>query len=675
MALFRKKKKDKTAPAGGGGIDASSGLDDEILDPLGGMSDEALDPLGGMSDETPEPPPAKPAPSPPPAAQVPSAPAQPVPSAPKVASPTRASEAAVRLGGPNAAAPGVNDDEAAGKFGQDETLSIDGEAAGAVGRELAFTGLANEEDMIEAIAASIGMERVTLHDLHPPRELLQEISPKVAREYKIFPLESDATSLTVAVSDPLDIRITDELRFKLGKDVISKLASDIEIEQAIARHYRADHVDSIIKNTIDDEEQRVSDEEASGAYDDEDDEDAMSGVIDLDTLDDGDQPPVVQFVNLLFREAIHQRASDIHVEPTKFSTCIRLRIDGVLQELPSPPKKWERMIISRLKVMSGMDLAEKRIPQDGRIQLNNQGASLDLRVSCLPSIHGESIVMRILDQSSIMLGLEDVGFLPDNVKRFERLIRSPNGVILMTGPTGSGKTTTLYAALNVLNSPEVKLVTIEEPVEYQVQGINQIPVNHDVGLNFSAALRSVLRQSPDIIMVGEIRDQETAEAATGAALTGHLVFSTLHTNDAPSACARLTDIGVAPFIVASAVQAVIAQRLIRRVCSGCTTHYTAEAAEIEMVGVEASEYLSRQFVKGAGCERCAHTGYRGRTAIHEVFEMNAELRQMVIRREPAIRLKNTAVRLGMRSLRMDGWEKVLLDHTSIEEIMRITALD
>jgi type IV pilus assembly protein PilB len=354
---------------------------------------------------------------------------------------------------------------------------------------------------------------------------------------------------------------------------------------------------------------------------------------------------------------------------------IRFRIDGVLQEYPSPPKKWQNSVLSRLKVLSGMDLAEKRVPQDGRIKLNIPGKKLDVRVSSIPSIYGESIVMRLLDQSSVVRGLEDVGFLPDSIARFKSLIKSPNGVILMTGPTGSGKTTTLYSALATINNVDTKIVTIEDPVEYMLDGINQVQINKDVGLDFALGLRSILRQSPDVIMVGEMRDLETAEIGIRAALTGHLVFSTLHTNDAPSACVRLTDMGVKPFMVASALQAVIAQRLVRRICSACKVETPAKREEIELLGMDWSKYADTTLYVGKGCDRCGHTGSRGRTAIHEIFSMTPALRQMVIRMESGSKLKKAALASGMRSLRQDGWEKVLLGQTTPLEIARITVED
>jgi type II secretory ATPase GspE/PulE/Tfp pilus assembly ATPase PilB-like protein len=350
-------------------------------------------------------------------------------------------------------------------------------------------------------------------------------------------------------------------------------------------------------------------------------------------------------------------------------------VDGVLHEYPSVPKKYQNSFISRLKVLSGMDLAEKRVPLDGRIKLDIPGKKLDVRVSSIPSVFGESIVMRLLDQSNVLMGLEDVGFLPDSIRMFEDLIRSPNGVILMTGPTGSGKTTTLYSALSTINNSETKIVTIEDPVEYMLDGINQVQINRDVGLDFAVGLRSILRQSPDVIMVGEMRDLEAAEIGIRAALTGHLVFSTLHTNDAPSACVRLIDMGVKPFMVASSLQAVIAQRLVRRICGNCKEAYKPKPAEIANAGFDPDDYADVNFYKGRGCDRCGKSGYRGRTAIHEIFVNNPEIRQLIMRVESASKLKKIGMKHGMRTLRMDGWEKAQLGQTTIEEVLRITVDD
>lgn len=537
------------------------------------------------------------------------------------------------------------------------------ESAQSLKRALIQQGLVCEDDILDAMALEMGMEKVNLKSLTITKDLIDQIPSKIATSYKVFPVKYDDTNIQVALSDPLNIQTTDDLRQILGKDVVGVVASEEDIEKFLKKYYKGNEVVDLYDQAT---QELDSSRPGFSKYEEID--------IDADTAIDA--PPVVRFVDLIFKQAVHERASDIHIEPTRMGVTIRFRVDGVLHEIPSPPKKWQNAILSRLKVLSGMDLAEKRIPQDGRIKLNLPDRKLDLRVSALPAIHGESIVMRILDQSSVLLGLEDVGFLPDNIKIFKKLIKAPTGIILMTGPTGSGKTTTLYSALSTLNNPETKIITIENPVEYQLEGIIQIQVNEEIGLDFSKGLRSILRQSPDVLLVGEIRDLETAEIAIRSALTGHLVFSTLHTNDAPSATIRLMDMGIKPFLVASSIQAVIAQRLLRKICSHCKAPHQLTEADLATYGIDPKKYPDLTAFKGKGCDRCGQTGYRGRTAIHEVFVSDPEIRQMIIRCEPGIKLKKAAVtRKGMRTLRMDGLEKVRLGMTSVEEVFRITQTD
>jgi type II secretory ATPase GspE/PulE/Tfp pilus assembly ATPase PilB-like protein len=537
------------------------------------------------------------------------------------------------------------------------------ESAAALRRALVTQQFVRDDDILDMFSQNLGYEKVNLKSVQVTPELLGQITTDQAIRYKVFPVAFDDFSITVALSDPLNIQTTDDLERMTRKRIIPVVANDQEIQRFIKHFYEGSDIQQFYDQAVDAavEEERRPDED----YFD----------IDIGGDDAIEAPPVVKFVDLIFKQSVHDRASDIHIEPNKTGMGIRFRIDGVLHEYPSPPKKWQNSVLSRLKVLSGMDLAEKRIPQDGRIKLNIPGKKLDVRVSSIPSIYGESIVMRLLDQSSVVRGLEDVGFLPDSINRFVQLIRSPNGVICMTGPTGSGKTTTLYSALSTINNVDTKIVTIEDPVEYMLDGINQVQINKEVGLDFSLGLRSILRQSPDVIMVGEMRDLETAEIGIRAALTGHLVFSTLHTNDAPSACIRLTDMGVKPFMVASALQAVIAQRLVRRICGACKQEVPADRDEIEAMGFDWNEWCDTTFFKGQGCERCGQSGYRGRTAIHEIFTMNPPLRQMVIRMESGAKLKKAALKYGMRSLRQDGWEKVQLGQTTAPEILRITVED
>ena len=535
------------------------------------------------------------------------------------------------------------------------------ESAATLKKSLISQGLVREDDILDALAREMGMEKVHLADINVTPELIEQIDKRTVTKYNVFPIKYTDDTMWVALSDPLNIQATDDLERILGKKVIGMVAPEEEILKRIKRFYEGNEVSEMYEGLTDDLAEEVS------PY-------RQYETINLDSSD-VDQPPVVKFVDLMFKQAVHERASDIHIEPTRQGVCIRFRIDGRLHEVPSPPKRWQNAIISRLKVLSGMDLAEKRIPLDGRIKINLPDKKLDLRVSSLPSIFGETIVMRILDQSGVLMGLEDVGFLPDNIKIFQNLIRSPNGIILMTGPTGSGKTTTLYAALSTLNNAETKIITIENPVEYMIEGINQIQINQEIGLDFSRGLRSVLRQSPDVILVGEIRYQETAEIAIRSALTGHLVFSTLHTNDAASATIRLIDMGMKPFLVASSLQAAIAQRLVRTICNYCKEPANYDNEALKEAGLTPERLGDISLYKGKGCDRCNGSGYRGRTAIHEIFILSATTRQMVIRSEPAMKIKRIAVKQGMRTLRMDGVEKILLGQTTIEEVMRITQTD
>jgi type II secretory ATPase GspE/PulE/Tfp pilus assembly ATPase PilB-like protein len=556
-----------------------------------------------------------------------------------------------------------------GGFVNDEIVnsvmkSIQSEAGTTLQKSLVQQGFVREDDVLEALASAFGMDRIHLNEIQVTDDLISQIPAKVAKEYRVFPVAYDASEISIAIADPLNIEVMDDLQRIVGKRVKTYVCSEEEIDRFYKRWYEGDQVSKIYEQMTG--EMTQSELDAQQAQE-----------IDI-TEEDAEAPPVVKFVDLIFRQAIHERASDIHIEPTRMGVTIRFRIDGVCVEMPSPPKKWQNAILSRLKVLSGMDLAEKRIPQDGRIKLTLPDRKLDLRVSSLPSIYGESIVMRILDQSSVLLGLEDVGFLPDNITLFNSLIRTPTGVILMTGPTGSGKTTTLYSALSTLNSPEVKIVTIENPVEYMMEGVVQVQVNEEVGLDFKTGLRSILRQSPDVLLVGEMRDLETAEIGIRAALTGHLVFSTLHTNDAPSAPGRLVDMGVKPFLVASSLQAVVAQRLIRRLCAACKKPVVYTEEELIEVGASADEIANRESLGGmqpVGCDRCSGSGYRGRTAIHEIMVVDTRVRQMIIKGESGFRIKKVAVRNGMRTLRHDGWEKVKLGQTSISEVFRITQTD
>lgn len=543
----------------------------------------------------------------------------------------------------------------------------EGEAAQALGSVVLTGGLSEGADFLDVLAHAHGYERLDTTKFRVTKDLVEQIAPQYAMRYRVFPVRYDADTLWVALADPLNIMATDDLSRITGKNVMPVVAAESDVNRYIEMYYESSDIQDMYTDIAD---KAVAEETAAR----ETQQEEQYSESKMSEVEQRKVPPVVTYVDMLFKQAVHERASDIHVEPSKTGVTIRYRIDGVLHDVPAPPKRWQNTVIARLKVLSGMDLAEKRVPLDGRIKLDIPGRRLDVRVSSLPTIYGESIVMRILDQASVLMGLGDVGFLPDSVTMFENLIRSPNGVILMTGPTGSGKTTTLYAALSTINTAENKIVTVEDPVEYMLDGINQVQVNKEVDLDFGLALRSILRQSPDVIMVGEMRDLETAEIGIRAALTGHLVFSTLHTNDAPSSCTRLVDMGLKPFLVASSLQAVIAQRLVRRVCGQCKQAYEPKAQELDLLGYTIEDCHGKPFYAGRGCDRC-NNGYRGRTAIHEIMCNDPELRQLIIRMEPTTRLKKAAIRKGMRSLRMDGWEKILMAQTTPEEILRITAED
>ena len=506
---------------------------------------------------------------------------------------------------------------------------------------LVASGALSEDDVLGTIADTFGIKYVSIDPAGIDPEVGKEIAPEIAHKYGVAPVMADADSVTVVLSDPMGYDAVDSLRYVLhGKDVQAVLAPSEEVKAVMERLY------------------------PTGA--------------DQVTTRNGDDAPVIRLSTMILSNAIKMKASDIHLEPMEKEFRVRYRIDGALRKMDSPPKRLQGAIISRIKIMSKIKISEKRIPQDGRIQVNVGGRDLDLRVSTVPTNHGESIVMRILDKSNLSLGLPQLGFLSDDQTTFERLIKLPDGVVLVTGPTGSGKTTTLYACLGQINTPDKKLITVEDPVEYQMSGINQVQVNKDVGLDFSAALRSILRQAPNIVMIGEIRDAETADIAMEAALTGHLVFSTLHTNDAPSAVTRLLDIGVKPFLVASALRAAMAQRLVRAICEKCKEAYTPSEREIKMLTGLASgtnAQVPDHMYHGAGCDRCGKTGYKGRKGIFEIFKVDDTIQRLIFDHAPATLLRQRAREMGMRTLREDGMLKVASGMTSLAEVLRVTMGD
>ena len=508
-------------------------------------------------------------------------------------------------------------------------------------------GTIGEDEVLGTVADQFGLKYCHVNAEAIDPGIVKEIPVDIAKKYGVVPVMADEDSITVALSDPMGYDAIDSLRYVLhGRDVEAVISPRAEIQAAMSKLY------------ADDEPADVQTRDEMGGSDDV----------------SGDDAPVIKLATLIITNAIKMKASDIHIEPMEKEFRVRYRIDGALRKMDSPPKRLQGAIISRLKIMSKMKISEKRIPQDGRIQITVNGKDLDLRVNSVPTNHGESIVMRILDKSNLSLGLPQLGFLSDDQTTFERLIKLPDGVVLVTGPTGSGKTTTLYACLGQINTPDKKLITVEDPVEYQMSGINQVQVNKDVGLDFSAALRSILRQAPNIVMIGEIRDAETADIAMEAALTGHLVFSTLHTNDAPSAVTRLLDIGVKPFLVASALRAAMAQRLVRAICENCKEAYTPTDRELKMLGA-ISKTIPDHMYHGAGCDKCGKSGYKGRKGIFEIFKVDDTIQRLIFDHAPATLLRQRAREMGMPTLREDGMLKVASGMTTLSEILRVTMGD
>ena len=522
-------------------------------------------------------------------------------------------------------------------------------------------GVVSDTDVSRSLAAQAHMDWIDIASTVIPPDVIKQIRAEDARRFKVLPVGFGETGLIVAVSDPLDIDTIDSLSFLLQREIELVCSSPEKIREALIKYYgTADEAADILQAKIG-EDVDLGLEIGAGAE-----------------IAEGDEAdaPIIRMVSMLLIEAHRSGASDIHLEPLDKKFRVRFRIDGVLHEMQAPPKRLQSAIVSRIKIMTGsMSIAEKRLPQDGRIQVKIKKKPLDLRVSTIPTNHGESVVMRLLDKSSLLLGLPELGFFSDDQETFERLIKLPDGILLVTGPTGSGKTTTLYACLNYVNKPDRKIITVEEPIEYQMTGINQVQVNTEIGMTFPAALRSILRQAPNIIMIGEIRDLETASIATNASLTGHLVFSTLHTNDAPSAVARLIDIGVQPFLVASSVRAIVAQRLVRRLCPNCKQPSDLSETELRALRIEPGQLRDAQVMKPAGCDQCRKTGYKGRMGIFEIFVIDDEVRQMINKRSSTLLLRQRARELGMRTLREDGVRKVLAGVTSAEEVISVTVGD
>jgi len=512
----------------------------------------------------------------------------------------------------------------------------------------------------EVLAEEFNMEVVDLSDVRISSEALEVVPYELANRYKVIPLEADAGEVELAIADPLDMDAIDSVSHVIQRSLVCRVAPLVDIQKAIHQYYEGAKSDKV-----------------HAIFSGEEDPDARPSQIDLPSAENAteEEAPIIKYVHMVISEALKRRASDIHMEPLEKRFRVRYRIDGVLHEVENPPKRLQPSIVSRIKLMSNVSIAEKRVPQDGRINIKVGAKVIDLRVSTLPTAFGESIVMRILDKEGLNLGLPELGFFSDDQATFERIIALPDGVFLVTGPTGSGKSTTLYSALNYINHPDRKIITVEDPVEYELSGVNQVQVRREVGMTFAAALRSMLRQAPNIIMVGEIRDKETAEITINAALTGHMVFSTLHTNDAPSAISRLIDIGIKPFLVAAAVRAVLAQRLVRKNCRACRASTEPDEKLLNSLGIRPDQSADATFMKGEGCPKCNGTGFRGRVGIFEMFNVNEELQQMIYEDASLVALRTKAREMGMRNMREDGVRKVIAGVTTPGEVLHATVSD
>lgn len=513
-----------------------------------------------------------------------------------------------------------------------------------------------KEQVMTVLADEFNMEIGHVDEVLITDEVKNAFPFNIVQKYKFFPLSITDAEAEIAIFDPFNLDMVDNISHMLNRPLILRLSSLADIENAINANYD-ESSDSINAAFASATEALTSD---------------GSQVV---SIGDDEDSPIVRYVQTVITEALNRRASDIHLEPLEKRFRIRFRIDGELHEIENPPKRLQPTLLSRIKLMANVSIAEKRIPQDGRIGIDIGNKSIDLRVSVLPTSFGESIVMRILDKEALNLGLPQLGFFSDDQANFERVISLPDGVFLVTGPTGSGKSTTLYSALNYINHPDRKIITVEDPVEYEMSGINQVGVKRDVGMTFSAALRSMLRQAPNIIMVGEIRDKETAEIAINASLTGHMVFSTLHTNDAPSAVSRLVDIGIKPFLVSASIRSVLAQRLVRKVCPKCKESTEPDTRSLNALGIRPEQISNATFMAGKGCDHCNNTGFRGRIGVFEMFNINEEIEQMIYEEVSLVALRERSREMGMRTMREDGIRKVLAGVTTPEEVLKTTVSD
>lgn len=526
-----------------------------------------------------------------------------------------------------------------------------------LGKVLVETGMASETSIADTLAQQMNISYLNLNEITILPEVLTTIPESIVRSHNLIPVSLQGNKLQISMADPLDVFIIDEINHQTGYEIIVAISPESQIEAAV-RHYfgTSDTLQTAVNNIAAERETEVSFDEN------------FFTTFDLGTEEES--VPIVNLVNTIINQSVKDKASDIHIEPDEKAVVVRYRIDGILNELMKAPKSIQNELISRLKIMARMDISEKRLPQDGRIKVKTINDTIDLRVSSLPTVFGEKIVIRILDKSRMQLTLEQVGFDKDLLKLFKTLSTSPNGIILMTGPTGSGKTSTLYAAINYIKSGQINITTVEDPVEYLISGINQVQVRPEIGLNFARTLRSILRQDPNVILIGEIRDFETAQIAIEAALTGHLVFSTLHTNDAASAITRLIEMGVEPYLVGSAIVGVGAQRLLRKNCPSCSTSYEAQVDDLEHL--RENDIKSNLLYKGPGCLTCRKTGYLGRTAIHEIMTISEDIHSLILQSASARVIRQAAIKQGMRTMRVDGMIKASKGITSIEEVLRMT---
>lgn len=522
-----------------------------------------------------------------------------------------------------------------------------------LGQVLVTMGYIDQRTVLRVLEAKLGIPVINISRRILDPEVVKLIPEQLAQKYKIIPIEKNGESITLAMADPLNVMAIDDVRITTGCDVEPVIAFDSEIDDAIASYYGKGSIDRIIEDLPEDVGIDIDDSVL----------DQLREIVE--------DAPIVKLANSLLSQAVLSRASDIHIEPREKELRVRYRIDGVLTEMTQFPKRMQAPIISRFKIMASLDIAERRIPQDGRIKLKVENREIDFRVSTLPTIFGEKVVLRILDKSRGLISLQELGMMPEVMHRFRSVISNPHGIILVTGPTGSGKTTTLYAALNDMNSPGKNIITIEDPVEYTLDGVNQVQLNTKAGLTFANGLRSILRQDPDIIMVGEIRDAETAKIAIQSAMTGHVVLSTLHTNTAASTLTRIVEMGIEPFLVASSVVGIISQRLVRRLCPDCKEPYEPSQEMVQKLGLIQKDYKPAVLFKPNGCPACSNTGYKGRLALQEVLFLTPGIKDLVIGKATADRIEAEAVREGMTLLREDGIRKVQLGLTNIEEVMRV----